>query len=65
VSIDLGWKTCRKDGIDNKLECSYPAVADFVNGPRQGASDMLNHVQSTLAACPDTKFVLVGYSQGG
>jgi alpha-beta hydrolase superfamily lysophospholipase len=40
------------------------AIADFLNGPRQGARDLLSHVQSTLSSCPDTKFVLVGYSQG-
>jgi cutinase len=26
---------------------------------------MVNRVQSQLKACPDTKFVLSGYSQGG
>ncbi|KAG7566903.1 hypothetical protein FFLO_01404 [Filobasidium floriforme] len=58
------------DGILNAVsggsnyEVMYPAIADFLNGPRQGARDLLSHVQSTLSSCPDTKFVLVGYSQG-
>ncbi|NAZ84336.1 cutinase family protein, partial [Kineococcus sp. R8] len=29
-----------------------------------GATDMTNHVTSVAAACPQTKFVLGGYSQG-
>jgi hypothetical protein len=42
----------------------YPAVADFVNGPNQGAADALAHLNATASACPNTKFVLNGYSQG-
>lgn len=29
-----------------------------------GANDTINHVKSTLSACPNTKIVLGGYSQG-
>ncbi|KAI5803921.1 cutinase [Geopyxis carbonaria] len=42
----------------------YPASADFVGSPPQGASDALKHMQETAASCPDTKFALGGYSQG-
>jgi cutinase len=42
----------------------YDAGFDYLNGPGQGASDALKHMQATSAACPTTKFVLAGYSEG-
>jgi Cutinase len=42
----------------------YPATADFVNGPRQGAADILSFLAAQSKACPAEKFVLTGYSQG-
>ena len=41
----------------------YPASIDF---PRavEGIADAANHVEATAAACPNTKMVLSGYSQG-
>ena len=42
----------------------YPATQDFANGPNQGATDALAHLQAQATACPGTKFVLNGYSQG-
>ncbi|MCK9902356.1 cutinase family protein [Frankia sp. Cpl3] len=38
-------------------------VAQTSAGP--GATDMTRHVVSVAASCPNTKFVLGGYSQGG
>jgi cutinase len=42
----------------------YPASVDYLNGPGQGAADALAHIRATAAACPSTKFVLNGYSEG-
>lgn len=33
-------------------------------GSGDGAKDMIKHIKSTTASCPDTKIVLGGYSQG-
>jgi hypothetical protein len=42
----------------------YPAAADFVNGPRQGAAEILSFLAAQTKACPAERFVLTGYSQG-
>jgi cutinase len=42
---------------------NYPATYDFL-GAADGATDATNHIASMAAACPATKFVLGGYSQG-
>ncbi|MDP9166902.1 MAG: cutinase family protein [Actinomycetota bacterium] len=42
---------------------NYPASYDFVQATA-GAVDASAHVQATAAACPRTKIVLGGYSQG-
>lgn len=42
---------------------NYPASYDFMKAT-DGANDASAHVQATAAACPDTKIVLGGYSQG-
>jgi cutinase len=41
----------------------YPADLGS-NSARQGNIDLVNHVTSQAASCPDQRFVLVGYSQG-
>lgn len=43
-----------------------PSIADtdFATGPAIGAADLVRHVNNRLATCPNTKFVLIGYSQG-
>ena len=42
---------------------NYPATYDFL-AAADGATDATNHIVSTAAQCPSTKFVLGGYSQG-
>ncbi|MGH3637773.1 MAG: cutinase family protein [Mycobacterium sp.] len=42
---------------------NYPASYDFMQATA-GANDASAHVQATAAACPGTKIVLGGYSQG-
>ncbi|OMC30030.1 serine esterase [Mycobacterium sp. GA-1841] len=41
----------------------YPATTDFPTAV-QGIADARAHIMSTAAACPDTKMVLGGFSQG-
>jgi cutinase len=42
---------------------NYPASYDFLKAS-EGANDLSAHIQSTAIACPDTKIVLGGFSQG-
>jgi len=42
---------------------NYPATYDFL-AAADGAADATNHMLATAAACPSTRFVLGGYSQG-
>ncbi|RNF89436.1 cutinase family protein [Streptomyces botrytidirepellens] len=42
---------------------NYPADLSLTSAA-QGNADMVNHVKSQAAACPNQRFVLVGYSQG-
>ncbi|SQE00345.1 Cutinase [Parafrankia sp. Ea1.12] len=56
-----------KQNLPGKTVASYAVnyAADYAQtsaGP--GATDMTRHVKATAAACPNTKFVLGGYSQG-
>ncbi|PAZ10017.1 cutinase [Streptomyces sp. SA15] len=41
----------------------YPANLSLTSAA-QGNRDLVNHVNSQAAACPNQRFVLVGYSQG-
>jgi cutinase len=41
----------------------YPATYDFLTAA-DGAGDATNFISATSSACPNTKFVLGGYSQG-
>jgi len=42
----------------------YPATTvSFISN--QGPNDISNNIKKKAAACPDMKFVVVGYSQGG
>jgi pimeloyl-ACP methyl ester carboxylesterase len=42
---------------------AYPAGM-AANSKTEGVAKTLSHVQAQAAACPNQKFVLVGYSQG-
>jgi cutinase len=42
---------------------NYPANLSLTSAA-QGNSDAVNHVNAQAAACPDQRFILVGYSQG-
>jgi cutinase len=42
---------------------NYPADLSPTSAA-QGNADLVNHVKSQAAACPNQRFVLVGYSQG-
>ncbi|MER6082506.1 cutinase family protein [Streptomyces sp. NPDC001833] len=41
----------------------YPADLSLTSAA-QGNADLVNHVTAQAAACPDQRFILVGYSQG-
>lgn len=43
---------------------NYPANLDLAGGSTTGATDGWVHVQNLVAACPNTRVVLGGYSQG-
>ncbi|MER7900161.1 cutinase family protein [Streptomyces sp. NPDC096046] len=47
----------------SSYKVNYPADLSPTSAA-QGNRDLVNHVQSQAAACPNQKFVLVGYSQG-
>jgi cutinase len=42
---------------------NYPADLSLTSAG-QGNTDLVNHVKSQAASCPNQRFVLVGYSQG-
>ncbi|MFF8974228.1 cutinase family protein [Streptomyces sp. NPDC014995] len=42
---------------------NYPADLSLTSAA-QGNADLVNHVRSQAAACPNQRFILVGYSQG-
>ncbi|MER8007090.1 MULTISPECIES: cutinase family protein [unclassified Streptomyces] len=42
---------------------NYPADLSLTSAA-QGNADLVNHVNSQAAACPNQRFILVGYSQG-
>src|SRR3954468_20598155 len=53
----VGGKTVGSYGV------VYPATYDFLTAA-DGAGDATNFISATSSACPNTKFVLGGYSQG-
>ncbi|KDE98828.1 cutinase [Mycolicibacterium aromaticivorans JS19b1 = JCM 16368] len=57
LQSQLGGRTVSTYGVD------YPASYDFL-AAADGATDATNHIAATAAACPSTRFVLGGYSQG-
>jgi hypothetical protein len=42
----------------------YPASFDYQRSKAQGVTALRAELSKTSAACPDTEFVLIGYSQG-
>lgn len=42
---------------------NYPADLSLTSAA-QGNADLVNHVSAQAVACPDQRFILVGYSQG-
>ncbi|QLH24783.1 cutinase family protein [Streptomyces sp. Rer75] len=47
----------------SSYKVNYPANLSLTSAA-QGNADVVNHVKSQAAACPNQRFVLVGYSQG-
>jgi cutinase len=43
---------------------NYPASLIEPSSVDQGNTDLVNHVTSQAASCPNQRFILVGYSQG-
>jgi cutinase len=60
------------DAVQNRLRprsvssygVNYPADLIEPASVQQGNRDLVNHVRSQAASCPQQRFVLVGYSQG-
>nr|WP_236147466.1 cutinase family protein [Mycolicibacterium sp. CH28] len=57
LQSQLGGHTVTAYGVN------YPATYDFLTAA-DGATDATDHILATAAACPATRFVLGGYSQG-
>jgi cutinase len=53
----LGGRTLTTYGV------VYPATYDFL-AAADGAADATNHIEALSAQCPNTRFLLGGYSQG-
>ncbi|WP_431234117.1 cutinase family protein [Mycolicibacterium psychrotolerans] len=58
MSAQLAGKSLSVYGIN------YPANLDLSGGTTTGATDGWVHIQNLVAACPATRVVLSGYSQG-
>ena len=43
----------------------YPAQPSFATSAPQGVTDLVNHVNAEAVSCPNQRYVLLGYSQGG
>ncbi|MFC4127688.1 cutinase family protein [Nocardia rhizosphaerae] len=55
------------DTLDEKVDAyrvDYPADHNQPASVQAGNRDLVEHVTTQAAACPDQRFVLVGYSQG-
>lgn len=58
LTAQLPGKTVAVSAVD------YPATDDYLRSAAVGADDARVQIQNTIAACPATKLVLGGYSQG-
>lgn len=62
VSQDI---QARVPGADSEA-VDYPAtLGNYQNSEQEGVAEMTRLVTEYAAACPDSKMVLMGYSQGG
>ncbi|MFC8850809.1 MULTISPECIES: cutinase family protein [unclassified Micromonospora] len=46
------------------MALDYPASFNYTSSVRQGVTELQSVMAATVAACPGTRFVLMGYSQG-
>ena len=58
LTAQLPGKTVAVSAVD------YPATDDYLRSAAVGSDDAIAQIQNTVAACPNTKLVLGGYSQG-
>ncbi|MDQ8043891.1 MAG: cutinase family protein [Solirubrobacteraceae bacterium] len=47
-----------------RTDLTYPASTDFPNSTPAGTKNLIRYLNRINVACPSTKFVLLGYSQG-
>jgi hypothetical protein len=53
-------------GMDvSAYDVVYPAQPSFNTSAPQGVTDLVEHLNAQADQCPDQRFVLLGYSQGG
>jgi cutinase len=64
--LQSGFVNALKSGVGGKTVTQYSVnyPAGFDQNAQPGATDLKNHLAATSAGCPNTKFVLGGYSQG-
>jgi cutinase len=64
--LQNGTLNALKSGLSGKSVSQYSVVypAGSDQNAKPGADDLVKHVSSVAAECPNTKFVLGGYSQG-
>lgn len=43
----------------------YPAQPSFNTSAPQGVTNLISHLNTEAAQCPDQRYILMGYSQGG
>lgn len=51
-------------GRTKYTELEYPAAPNFDTSPEAGVRALVGLLNTEAAACPDQKYVLIGYSQG-